>query len=92
MSNLSEDFEVITIRREDIAYIIFRGRDEMDLDNALAKAELLSSEVMQMIATRMGELYFEDELYVDFRWWVITAWDELDLDKLNLPLDTTGSA
>lgn len=92
MSNLSEDFEVVTVRREDIAYIIFEGRDEMDLDNALAKAELLSSEVMQMIAILMGELYFEDKLDVDFRWWVITAWDELDLDKLNLPLDTTGSA
>jgi hypothetical protein len=94
MSDLTKDFPVITVRREDIAYAIFKDRDELDDATAFNRASCIDGEVMQMIADEMASLYFDVERrYDEFNEWVQDAWKELHLDdELEFPPDTTGSA
>lgn len=96
MSNLLEDFNVVTVRRDDIACIIFIGRDKMNDDVAFDRAMFIGGDVMQMIADEMSSMYFEtDKKYIstEFNEWVIGAWENLNLDdELEFPPDTTGSA
>ena len=96
MSNLLEDFAVVTVRRDDIAHVIFINRDSMEDGVAFNRAEMIPNDIMQMIADRMMSLYFdtdERDFNTDYNVWVQTAWDELNLDEeLEFPPDTTGSA
>jgi hypothetical protein len=94
MSDLNEDFMVITVRREDIAYAIFRDRDELDDTTAFNRASIIDHDTMQMIADEMASLYFDlERRYDEYNEWIQDAWDELHLDEeLEFPPDTTGSA
>jgi hypothetical protein len=96
MSNLLEDFAVVTVRRDDIACCIFMRRDKMDDEAAFNRARFIGGDVMQMIADEMASMYFEtDAKYFtsEFSEWVIGAWMNLNFDdELEFPPDTTGSA
>lgn len=96
MSNLVENFAVVTVRRDDIACIIFIGRDGMNDKAAFDRAGFIGGDVMQMIADEMATMYFESDsrdFTTNFHEWVIEAWENLNLDEeLEFPPDTTGSA
>jgi hypothetical protein len=96
MSNLLEDFAVVTVRRDDIACCIFMRRDKMDDDAAFDRARFIGGDVMQMIADEMASMYFETDkrdISTEFSEWVTGAWENLNLDEeLEFSPDTTGSA
>lgn len=96
MTNLLEDFNVVTVRRDDIACCVFIGRDKMDDDAAFCRARFIGGDVMQMIADEMASMYFETDkrdISTEFSEWVIGAWENLNLDEeLEFPPNTTGSA
>ena len=75
VDRLQKDFSVVTIRREDLAYIIY-----FDCNNRMEMASKHSDEFMKLLATRMGEYYFNDEPTGSFREWVKYAWNIMQLD------------
>lgn len=75
-----KDFPVITISREDIAFIIYGdpNDDSEDYELHLKRAEKHSNEFMEALALRMGEIYFNDEIYGTFRELLRYAWNDME--------------
>jgi hypothetical protein len=89
MNNISNDFSVVTIKRDDIACVIFMRHYKIPDDLAFNRASFICNEMMQVIADEMSEIYFEDNVYVDFNTWLLTAWNNLNLNETTC-LDVPG--